>query len=206
MTKIQKILIVVVVAIALVLIGWVAHKPSSSPAMVGAVAGQGVPSGFDNVSLTGILQVGVNPNGNLNAIPTQFATGTVYAQGDLIQGGLCSVSSVVSTTTLNLTAANLECSTLSITNSSSSALTVNLPASSTLTYLANAGDETDTYIYSASTTGANITIANGTGFTLNSSLTTASSTAATTTITAGTLGYIASVRLPTTNLIGLMLP
>lgn len=203
MTKLQKILIVVVVAVALVVVGWVAHTSPKPIAMVGEVAGQGVPSGFDNVSLTGVLQVGVNPNGNLNAIPTQFATGTVYAQGDLIQGGACAVSS---TTSITLTAANLQCTELSVTNLGAGTLTVTLPASSTLTYLANNGDETDTYIYAASTTAGNLLFANGTGYTLNSPITSASTTAATSTITAGAMGSINTLRLPTTNLIGLILP
>ena len=106
MNKIEKILIVVGIILAIAVAYLFLHK-SPTASMVGEVAGAGVPSVFDNVSMTGVLQAGVNPNSNLTAIPTQFATGTVYAQGDLIQGGQCSVSSVISTTTLNLTAAQL---------------------------------------------------------------------------------------------------
>lgn len=215
MNKLEKILIVVGIITAIILsIVALESKPlAHSVVMTGSVAGQGVPSVYDNVSLTGILQTGVNPNGNLNAIPSQFATGTIYAQGGVIQGGNCSIvqaSSTLTPNTIYLTASQIfGCTLLSITNGSTTgALAVVLPASSTVTSLANAGDTSDMSIYAASTTAGNIIVQATTtaGFSISSPIGIASTTAASSTYPSGKTGELIVNRLPTTGLNAELIP
>ena len=206
MQKNYKYVIGAIIAVLVLAVGYLAiPKSSHTPTVAAGVPGTGEPTLYDNVNLTGSLIAGVNPN-NGPVYPSNFVTGTVYAQGDFIQGGSCAISSVVSTTTLNLTAAQLACTQIDITNSSSSALTVNLPASSTVTSIANIGDESDTYIYAASTTAGNLTIVAGTGFSIASPIGVASTTAASSTVVAGTMSIFNINKLPTTNLLGLLIP
>lgn len=177
----------------------------------GSVAsGYGVPTVFDNVNLLGSLVTGVS-TGNPTVSPnTNYSAGTVYAAGDLIQGGLCTITATASSTaSIQLTSANLGCTTLVVnTASTTGTLTLVLPASSTMTSLANIGDESDTYVYAASTTGNNIVIAATTtaGYSISSPIGIASTTAASTTIQAGKIGILFSTRLPTTNIYGVVVP
>lgn len=141
---------------------------------------------------------------------SQVDTGLIYGQGGIIEGNgvssACSLTPASSTAGVTLTAANLICSTLFVTSATSTTFTLTLPASSTMSSLVNSGDSQLTYIYAASTTAGNIVLAGGTGFTLASPIAVASSTAASSTIAAGTVGILDQVRLPTTNLIGIITP
>ncbi len=213
MTKSNKILAVVVAILAVISIALFMGKKNYA---VGS-AGNGVPTGFDNVNLTGALQIGVtegNPNvfspygvGSLWTSGVIVSSSTLYTQGGSTSGGLCTVSTVAASTTLTLTAANLACSTLSITSGTSTTLTVTLPATSTITSrLLYSGDVERLMIYSASTTAGVIVFSNGTGFTLLSPLTIASTTAATTTLSAGKLAELSIVKLPTTDIEAIFLP
>jgi len=149
-------------------------------------------------SCTGLV---LSSSGITSGLPSYFASSSV-------SGGVCSVSTASTTATLQLTVSNLtNCSLLSITSGTSTALTVTMPASSTMSTITNSGDSQGIMIYSASTTGGTIVFAATTsGFSLMSPLTLASTTAATTTLNAGKVAQLNFVRLPTTDVAGVLVP
>lgn len=217
MLKLKNILIVVVVALVAIAVG---YKLNSTQNYSTGTAGQGVPSGFDNVNLWGGLQVGVS-EGNPNVMPV-YGVGSIWASGAIVSsstayiqgggvttGGLCTLSAASTTNTVYLTVSNLACSTLSVTTGTTTvALSVVMPASSTISTNLFAGDVRSLNIYAASTTGGNLIISATTtaGFSMNSPLGIASTTAATTTISAGEIGILNYTRLPTTDIYGGILP
>ena len=131
------------------------------------------------------------PNGvSLSASTTKSGTLT---QG----GGVVSTSSSADLSGLTLIASNFASADLiNITSGTTTVtLTVTLPASSTLSAIApNAGDMRDYIVYAASTTGGTLTMAGGTGTTLQS----ASSTSV---IGAGDTALLRLVRLSNSNII-----
>ena len=140
---------------------------------------------FDAVSLSSGLTV---------AGSTVFASSTT-------SGGINNV--VNASTTVTLTQADLTgYSTINILASTTAASSIVLPASSTLTTLIpNAGDISGYTITNATTTGSVhvLTIAGGTGTTLQISSTTAALVPAKT-------GYLRLIRLPSTNVIAQFTP
>lgn len=157
------------------------------------------------------LEVGTNCDNAYaatNCSGTSSATAGYYSASGGVVGGICSVSTAISASTLTLTNANLSgCETLSITSGTSTVtLAVTFPASSTMGTLANSGDVQHLVVYAASTTAGSIQFVAGTGFGLLSPLTVASTTAATTTIAGGGLAALDIVRLPTTDIKAVILP
>lgn len=99
------------------------------------------------------------------------ATSEIYAQGALVEGGSTNLSVSSSTATTTVTLASLmNGTTIIISNASSTALNVAIPATSTLSvansFLPNVGDAETDYIDAASTTAAGLTLTAGSGVTL----------------------------------------
>lgn len=215
MNTTYKTIVGIIAAIIIVVVGIIYLVPNHSS--VKGISGTGEPSGFDNVSLTGGLKVGVAQGdvslpgygvGSIWASSTIISSSTLYAQGGITSGGICSISSASTTATIYLTNLNLLCTELSITSGTSTTLIVTLPASSTMTALSYPGDASNLYIYAASTTAGNLIIAGTTtaGFSINSTLGIASTTAATTTVIAGEAGIFDYFRLSTTDMYGMITP
>lgn len=146
--------IVISVAVVLVsILALFAFKPSASSVRFG---------GTTNLDVLAVNEL--DAAGPINASSTAV-TGVGYFGNGVQEGGLA--TSATASTTVNLTAAQIASSSVIAIVASSSATTVNFPASSTLTtFLPNAGDMTQLVIWSSSSTASTITFAGGTGTTL----------------------------------------
>ncbi len=137
------------------------------------------------------------------------SAGSVYTGGGItFGGGVYSTSTASTSAAVTLSALAFPYNLISFTTGTSTTNVITLPASSTFptTWLANAGDSDDIYIYAASTTGGVLQFANGTGFTLSSPIGIASTTAASSTIPAGSVAVLKVLRLPNTNLQAVFIP
>lgn len=146
--------------------------------------------------------------------------GLVYTQGGIqFGGGSSSLTIASSSTTTALTAVNFGTNNVGVVNSNYNLIlittgtttyteAINLPASSTFptSFLPNAGDSDDIYFYAASTTASNLILVSGTGFTIKSPIGVASTTAASSTLQAGGVVVMNILRLPSGNLLGLLMP
>ena len=140
MKKIIGIIVVVLVVVGLFL----AYKP------VGR---------FGGTTNLDVLQV------NTLQATTASTTGVGYFGQGIYEGGLDSLAPA--STTINLAASDISTNSVVAIVASSSATTVNFPASSTLSsFLSTGGDSTWLIVQSASTTASTITFAGGTGTTL----------------------------------------
>lgn len=178
MKTINKIWIVSLVVLFILIAGFIIYNPKKN--IVGEAAGLGVPTGFDNVNLTGALQVGVtqgNPNvmptlgnGSISATGEITTTGTIYAPGGFSQGGVYSTTTPVTATSVTLSPAALAASVVLFNSGTTSAFTLTLPASSTLTsFIPNVGDTATVVFYNASTSMGTVNIIAGTGVNLQKS-------------------------------------
>lgn len=172
--KIKSILTVVVVTIVMnILFSLVSPGAQvAQNAQSQLVGGNGVPSGFDNVNLWGALQVGIsegNPNimsgfgtGSISATGLITSSSTIYAGNGLLQGGVLSTTTGASMT---LRASDFSTQSLISMLPTVGAITVTMPASTTLnSLLPNAGDSKEFVFHNSTTTAAqSITIAGGTG-------------------------------------------
>lgn len=196
MTKLEKVLIAIVV----VVIGVATIFGITRPSATAPVATKNVGAQYQNDVwyFTGTPYA-------------QVSTGEVYNQGGQVEGnplnGSCSIAPAASTTpNINLTAANLTCATLIVTTATTSILTLTLPASSTLSQFTNLGDGNQIYIDAASSTGGNLQLLAGTGFQLNSIIAVASSTAASTTIVAGDMSIFDYAKTSAATTTGILSP
>ncbi len=173
MNKIIKGIVIAAIAV-LAIIGGVSgiSKFFSSPTGLVGDASTGYPDG---------LTVG---GGTYAVSPALAVTGAVTVSGQL-SGSSGIVSSTINSTSTTATSETMSAtdlvgySVISITPNTG-ALTVTLPASSTLsTYLPNAGDSTSFVLFNASTTALQtVTIAAGTGTLLEVASTTATAVTA----------------------------
>jgi len=183
--------IIAIVVVVLVLAG--GYDLVKGNAVTGGAAGQGEPSGFDNVSLTGGLQVGVTSLPG--AIPVG-GVGSILANGGIVSGVAETVntgSAATETIQLaDLVAANL----FQVTGSGTVATVVNFGSTSTIMALfPNIGSSDQIYIQNASTTNPILSIAGG-GFTLING-TNATSGLATSSIPAGAIASLNLLRVST---------
>ena len=159
MNKTYKIIGGAVVAVLLVIGGWFAHGNHTS-VLVGGAAGQGEPAGFDNVSLTGGLKVGVAV-GDVS-VPS-YGIGSSYTTSIDVNGGYELLNATG--TAYQLAASDMIHTVIGFIATTST--TVTLPATSTLTaFLPNVGDSMQMFFVNASSTGGTITLAGNTGVTL----------------------------------------
>lgn len=133
------------------------------------------PTVYDNVNLTGVLQVGVT-QGNPLIAPT-LDNGEIYSYQNETHGGLNST-----TTSISMTLAPADINNESFISMTPivGSISVTLPATTTSgmsSFLPNAGDVKTILFHNASSTaGINITLVAGTGTLLKSASTTAAVT------------------------------
>lgn len=185
------------------------HKNTPSTIAVGGV---GPASGFDNINMTGSLKVGAAAgdtsasgygDGTIFSTGVQVSSSTMYAAQGLNVGGLNSTTTPASMT---MRASDFSVSTLLSINPTVGAITLTLPASTTMNtagFLPYAGDCTEDVFHNSTTTAAAaITMAAGTG----SLLLNASSTATAGKILPGGAARFIVCRKVNTDYMFLMIP
>lgn len=130
-------------------------------------AGLGAVSPSD-ISATNFTEVTASNGMYIGAGGLTVNSGDTNLLGTLTQGGgVNSKSPAISTSTVYLLQADLKYGILSVTAGTSSAMTLQLPATSTLTsFVSTAGQSTRLEFVNASTTGPAITVTAGTGETI----------------------------------------
>lgn len=97
----RKILLIVTISLVIIgILSAIVKSPVSHKKYSVGSAGNGVPSGFDNVNLTGSLQVGISA-GNPNVMPT-YGVGSIFALGQIVSSSTITATNIITSATTTL--------------------------------------------------------------------------------------------------------
>lgn len=203
-------LLTIVAILAIIVAGWAlvggnhsvpvkagnAGATTNYPSVGVATLYAGTGCGDEFTSCTGTV---INSSG-IAAVGTISSTGVLSTTGGIT---FDSGTNAVATTSTTYTLLNSDISPYNLLTLQSlgAATTFTLPATSTIGFIGNSGDSRQLFIYNPSSATTTV-VAGGTGW----KITTASSTVTTVTLQAGKGVRLDLVRLPTTDVLGILEP